>query len=211
MGCFLSPSSSLLNKKAEEVGIDEIGSSEIQGLIDEMFAIAKGERSDIEKAVMVGLAAPQIGVSKRIILVDVGVDATRKNLGSLVAYINPEIVWLSKEREEGREGCFSVDNRVGGIVSRPFRIRIKAFDRHGKAITDELSGFTARIFQHELDHLNGIRFPERVGKEGILHWVETEEFPTYRLNWKVWQKKCPWDTWLAMKEGRPYAAPICLD
>ena len=139
-----------------------------------MFDIARGERTDPEAKVMVGLAAPQIGISKRIILVDIGVDSDRKNLGELTAFINPEILWHSEELVDGREGCFSVDDRVVGVVPRSKSIKIRAYDREGNLVSLELADFTARIFQHETDHLNGIRFPDRVGEGGKLQWVYDE-------------------------------------
>jgi peptide deformylase len=205
--CFERCDSPLLMAVAKEVSEEELASGETQALIDEMLAIARGERLEMEKRIMVGLATPQIGMSKRIILVDIGIDDQRKDLGTLVAYINPEILSVSEEKEAGREGCYSVDKRVCGIVSRPAKIKIRALDREGKVVCQELMGFTARIFQHELDHLNGVRFPDRVGREGMLHWVEEEEYPLYRKEWQEWQRRCPWETWLAMKEGRLYSNP----
>jgi peptide deformylase len=201
---FTPPESYLLQTRALEVPVEEILSKETQEIIDQMFEVARGERAAVEKRVMVGLAAPQIGISKRIILVDTGVDIDRKALGALTAYINPEITWYSPEKVDGREGCFSVDSRVAGIVSRSVTIRIQAFDREGKVVTLTFSGMTARIFQHEVDHLEGIRFPDRVGPEGKLQWVEADEYPRYRENWEHWDRPCPWDLWVAMKEGRPY-------
>ncbi len=204
MSIFTPPGDPLLRMVVPEVPMEEICSSEIQEIIDTMYAIARGERGDTEKRVMVGLAAPQIGVAKRIILVDIDVQADRKDLGSLNAYINPKIVWSSEEQVEEREGCYSVDKHVMGIVPRALRIKVTALDRQGTPISEEFSGFTARIFQHEIDHLEGIRFPDRVGEKGILQWVEEDQYPEYRKNWQNWPVHCPWDIWLAMKEGRSY-------
>jgi predicted transcriptional regulator YdeE len=72
----------------------------------------------------------------------------------------------------------------------------------------EFSGFTARIFQHEVDHLNGIRFPDRTGSEGKLHWVEDSEYSEYKKNYEAWNCKYPWDLWLSMKSGEPYSVPV---
>ncbi len=207
MPIFTPPGEACLQVEASEVPIHEILSEETQSIIDRMFEVARGERSSTEKRFMIGLAAPQIGIAKRIILVDVGVGNDRENPGELVAFINPEIVWHSEEKDEQREGCYSVDSHVVGIVSRSLSIRFTAYDREGNPIAEELSGFTARIFQHEVDHLFGIRFPDRVGSEGTLHVVEAEEWPEYRENWKTWERKCPWETWLLMKEGKPYSLP----
>ncbi len=191
----------ILSQRAEEVPVEQIPSGEIQWLIDEMLAIAKGERSDVMKRVMVGLAAPQVGVKKRVILVDVGIDANRKNLGTLHAYINPKIIWSSEETEWGREGCFSTDH-IHAIVPRAYKVRICAYDRQGNFLVEEHQGFTARIFQHEVDHLEGIRFPDRLGPEGKLLWVEEDDYEDYRAHWQTWDKTCPYSLWLKIR-GAP--------
>lgn len=200
MNPFLPQNDPLLTATAQAVPIHEISTKEIQDIIDEMYAIARGERDDSHQRVMVGLAAPQIGISKRIILVDVGVDKERKNLGELRAYINPHIIWSSLECNEGRESCYSVDFRLAGVVSRPSHIKISAYTREGELISEEFRDFTARIFQHEIDHLDGIRFPDRVGEEGVLHWIDEDRWDEYKKNWQNWPVKCPWNKWKTMKE-----------
>lgn len=201
---FIPPADPLLNMRAKEVPLEEILSDEVQADIERMLRIAGGERGDTEKRVMVGLAAPQVGISKRIILVDMGIGSDRKELGKLSVFINPEITWYSPEFEEGREACYSVDGRVAGIVSRAKAIAITAYDREGNPVASELSGFTARIFQHEVDHLEGIRFPDRVGPDGKLHWVEEWQYPDYRNQWQSWPCTCSWDRWVVMKEGHEH-------
>ena len=198
---FVAPGDYSLQEPSVKLTREELLSESVQSEIDGLLQIARGERQDLEKRVMVGLAAPQVGICKRIILVDMGVGPDRKNLGELAVFVNPEIMWHSKDNEIGREGCFSVDSHVCGLVSRAPEIRITAWDRFGNLVEKELSGFTARIFQHELDHLNGIRFPDRVGPEGILHWVEESEYPDYRNNYENWSTFCPWEKWVAMKSG----------
>ncbi len=207
MSNFIPPGDPLLKKRAFEVSQEEVGSEKIEALIERMLEVAGGNRTDSTKRGLVGLAAPQIGERKRIILVDIGIDDSRKGWGDLKVYINPEILWRSDEWVDGREGCFSVDSHVTGIVPRAERIEIRALDREGTEIFEKLSGFTARIFQHEVDHLDGIRFPERVGEEGILHWVEESQYPEYREKWQTWPVRCPWSTWVAMRDGDPYTAP----
>jgi peptide deformylase len=206
MSHYLKPSNPLLNKRSNEIPVDKILSGETQEIIEQMLTLAQGERTDPSKRSLIGLAAPQIGISKRIILVDIGVDEDRKKFGELKAFINPQIIWSSSELISGREGCFSVDAHVCGIVSRPHSIEIKAFDRQGNAIHEKIEGFTARIFQHEIDHLDGIRFPDRIGEKGALHWIETDQFLEYRKNWQNWPVKCPWKIWIAMRAGKPYEA-----
>lgn len=207
MSPFLQPEDSFLRLLAQAVAKEEILSEEIQRQIDQMLAVAQPQRTDSTKRGLVGLAAPQIGIGKRIIIVDVGIDETRKDFGEIKVYINPQITWKSPEEAIGREGCFSVDAHVAGLVPRSTKIKIAAFDREANPIEEELAGFTARIFQHEVDHLDGIRFPDRVGKTGVLHWIADDQFLSYRENWKDWPVRCSWDTWLNMQEGKPYTSP----
>lgn len=204
---FIPPGDPHLNERSEEVSAEEIKSKEIQSVIDRMFEVANGEREEDAKRGLVGLAAPQIGVMKRIILVDMDVSRERLEWGELVAYINPIITWSSEETERDREGCFSVDAHVCGIVPRSSAIEITALDRYGEPIEKRLTGFTARVFQHEVDHLEGIRFPDRVGEDGLLHWIENEQVRDYRKNWREWPIAFPWKGWIAMKEGKYYDAP----
>lgn len=194
---FLKPNDPLLVQIAKEVSVSDISSDEVKKDIMEMCYVARGEQG--EKKTLVGLAAPQIGISKRIILVDVVADGKGK-IGDLHLYINPEIVWSSENESEWYEGCFST-GQVCGIVSRPITIKIKAYDATGNSVEEEHSGYVARIFQHEVDHLNGREFVTHITDDQKLHWVEKDEFPNYRNNeaWRNWPNKCLRDTWSKMK------------
>ncbi|EPY04198.1 peptide deformylase [Paenibacillus sp. E194] len=100
----------------------------------------------------VGLAAPQIGILKRVIVVDVGDEH------GLIEMVNPVI--LSAEGEQlGPEGCLSIPG-INGDVLRHQKITVKGLDRNGREITIEAEDFLARAFQHEIDHLNGVLFTE---------------------------------------------------
>lgn len=99
----------------------------------------------------VGLAAPQVGINKRVIVVDIG--------EGLYKLVNPEIV-SSSGIQDGPEGCLSVPNVIGN-VKRSEHIKVKALDENGNVVTIEASGFLARAFQHEIDHLNGIIFTDK--------------------------------------------------
>ncbi|MEF2248457.1 MULTISPECIES: peptide deformylase [unclassified Paenibacillus] len=100
----------------------------------------------------VGLAAPQVGISKRVIVVDV------RDENGLVEMVNPVIVEQSGE-QVGPEGCLSIPN-LNGEVKRADRIVVAGQNSDGEPITIEASGFFARAFQHEIDHLNGILFTD---------------------------------------------------
>ncbi|MDQ0337556.1 peptide deformylase [Caldalkalibacillus uzonensis] len=98
----------------------------------------------------VGLAAPQVGISKRIFVVDVGDEH------GLLEFINPEII--VKEGEQlGPEGCLSIPG-VNGEVRRAHKVKVRALNRNGESFELEAEGLLARAIQHELDHLNGVLF-----------------------------------------------------
>lgn len=99
----------------------------------------------------VGLAAPQVGISKRVIVVDIG--------EGLFKLVNPEIV-ASSGIQDGAEGCLSLPDVVGN-VKRSERVTVKALNEDGDEVTIEASGYLARAFQHEIDHLNGIIFTDK--------------------------------------------------
>ncbi len=199
MNKFLSPDDPMLIKIAEPVAVDQISSSETKQQIEQMLTVAYGNQGDRQRPVLVGLAAPQIGISKRIILVDVSADG-KGDVGDLRIYINPEIIWSSPQQNEWYEGCYST-SKVCGIVSRPTKIKIKAYTLTGEIIQEDHTGYIARIFQHEIDHLNGLEFATRITDDNNLHWVEPEQFPEYRNNegWRTWAHKCKREKWEKIK------------
>lgn len=146
---------------------------------------------------MVGLAAPQIGESTRIIIVDTQIEQSRKQFGKLQCFINPQIVWRSRETAEAREGCFST-GMVWGMVRRPIAIKVVAFNPDGTVGTWIFEDFTARIVQHEMDHLDGIRFPDRIKSDKKRHWVHAEELDLYVQQTKNWPRLCTPERWLAV-------------
>lgn len=166
------PESKVLNLVAKEIPIKDIEEPGIQLLVDRLFRVAYGRQGDVKYPTLVGLAAPQIGVSKRVVIIGVNAAGDGKQ-PELKEFINPEIIKISDEKEEGREGCFST-SRVCGIVERAKKVTVRAYDRHGKLFEHTFEGFPARVAQHEIDHLNGIRFPDRIADDENLHWVEEE-------------------------------------
>jgi len=100
----------------------------------------------------VGLAAPQVGILKRVIVID-----TREEEGAgLIEMVNPEII-ARQGTQLGPEGCLSIPG-LNGDVQRAEKIKVRGQDRHGQPVEMDAEGFLARAFQHELDHLNGILF-----------------------------------------------------
>jgi len=192
----------LLKNKALEVPVEHITSEEVQSAIKKMMEVAGNFRENRGNGVMVGLAAPQIGIPLSIIIVDMQVDSSWNNLGGLCAYINPRITWYSDDIIYGIEGCYSVDDHLDGKVPRSNSIELEAFDRQGNIIQLSVSGFTARIFQHEVDHLQGVCFPDRIGPNGTLHWIPDNQYNLYKEQWENWPLICPWKVWLDMKEEK---------
>ena len=120
----------------------------------------------------VGLAAPQVGVLRRLVLV---MDTSKEELTpeeQIIELINPEIIKTSGS-QEGPEGCLSVPG-VYGLVKRPDYVKVRAQDRNGKTFEVEGTGLTARCFCHEIDHLDGHLFTELAEK--ILSEEELEDY-----------------------------------
>jgi peptide deformylase len=109
-------------------------------------------------AMGVGLAAPQLGVSQRLLVYRVGQDAP------LIALANPEVEWKSDDEETLEEGCLSIPG-VQVDVERPVHVRVRAHDENGEERVVEASGLEARVIQHEIDHLDGVLIFDRTTKE----------------------------------------------
>jgi peptide deformylase len=117
----------------------------------------------MQEAPGVGLAAPQVGISQRIIVIDVPEEEGQPLAGKPFALINPRVEPTSSETEEGMEGCLSVPGLVGEVM-RPTTIHVRARNEWGKPLDFQAGGFVARVIQHEADHLEGILFVDRTDK-----------------------------------------------
>jgi peptide deformylase len=109
-------------------------------------------------AIGVGLAAPQLGVSQRLVVYRVAPGAP------IVALANPELEWESDDRETFEEGCLSIPG-VTVDVERPVHVRVRSLDEHGGQRVVEASGLEARVIQHEMDHLDGVLILDRTSRE----------------------------------------------
>lgn len=163
-----------LRQIAKEVPFEKIKSREIQDLISDMKETLKNTADGV------GLAAPQVGESKRIFLVSEEAeyvdnkklpeneerkpgDPQKKRNWKHFVYINPVVKKISKGKIEYPEGCLSVPGKFG-IVKRNEKITVEAYDETAKRFTRGASKFFARVIQHELDHLNGGLFIDKVEK-----------------------------------------------
>jgi peptide deformylase len=150
---IISTPDPVLRRKAHKITkIDK----ELQTLIDDMI-------ETMREAPGVGLAAPQVGVSQRLIVIEYGDDENEDAPKKLFTLINPEIIETSEDMEQGIEACLSIP-RMAGEVDRHLRVTVRGINRHGKAVKIKTRGWLARIFQHEIDHLEGILFTDRATK-----------------------------------------------
>lgn len=136
--------------------VDDIGAAATQQLIDDMFYT-------MQQAGGMGIAAPQLGLSKRIVILASKPNARYPYAPEMppTVLINPKLLWASEETEKGWEGCLSVPG-MRGLVPRSTRIKVRYQNRNGDSIETEFEGFIARVFQHEVDHLDGYVFVDRV-------------------------------------------------
>ncbi len=145
--------------------IDDPTTPEIVALVDDLV-------ETMHDAPGIGLAAPQVGVGKRLVIYSVpeGRDDTGDEQ-PLTMLINPEITVLDDTLEEGFEGCLSLPG-MGGRVNRPTHIRVRALTLDGTALDYEAEGFHARVIQHECDHLDGILYPMRMSDLSSFGYVK---------------------------------------
>jgi peptide deformylase len=140
----------VLRRKARKV--TDFG-PELQELIDDMVETMRA-------APGVGLAAPQVDTSVQLVVVEFGDEEDEDIPPKLYTVINPEIIKPSRDTEMGTEGCLSIPGFVGD-VERSVSATIKGQNRYGQSVKIKARGWLARIFQHEIDHLNGILFIDR--------------------------------------------------
>ena len=160
-----------LRATARSISIDEIKSEYIQTLISEMKQLLAKENFGV------ALAAPQLGEPVKLFLVsgralarnkrnspdEPGEESEKKDSGNPQPdqiYINPELVKMSRGKKEKHEGCLSVRG-YWGIVPRAEKATVHAYDEHAREFTRGASGFLAHIFQHEMDHLEGILYTDK--------------------------------------------------
>jgi len=162
----------VLRERAREVTAEELRGDAVQKLIDDMIETMRAANG-------AGLAANQVGETLRIAVVEVRPDNPRypyKPPVPLTVIVNPVIEPLDDEVEQINEGCLSVPN-LRGEVPRHMAIQVRYLDREGGEHEEERRGLTAGTFQHELDHLDGTLFVDRVTDPATLStWEQFERF-----------------------------------
>lgn len=198
---YVPTNNPILRKVAKTIPPEDITSVEVQKIINLMIGIGKKEPN------MAGLAAPQVGFSFKIIIVSDNAfspdrpDPNKTAENSFRVFINPEITSSSHDEENDVEGCFSALGDIG-IVPRVKSITVSAYDEKGNKEQLELTGFTARVFQHEIDHLNGFIYPDRIFRfnpeSNRFHYLshandspeyQKERLQEYRDAIKAWKEK----------------------
>ena len=158
----------VLRARARAVDPSAIRTPEFQRLIDDMFETMREYQG-------VGLAAPQIHQGLRVFVAGFASSPEEEDEEDrrvpLMALVNPEITPASAEIVEDWEGCLSIPD-IRGKVPRASQITVRAYDRRGKRIELQASGFTARVIQHETDHLDGVLFFDRMKSLGTLTFLD---------------------------------------
>jgi peptide deformylase len=138
----------VLRRPAEEV---ETFDEEVRTLVSDMF-------ETMYAADGIGLAAPQVGISLRVLVVDL---RREDEPDARVALVNPRVTWESRDTDRQPEGCLSIPG-LEDVVERPVSVRIEGYDPEGLPVALEVDDLYARALQHEIDHLDGILFVDRV-------------------------------------------------
>lgn len=141
----------VLRRKAKKV---EKVTRDIQKLADDMVETMRASRG-------IGLAAPQVGVGQRVAVVELDKDEAVPGSGVTYVLINPEVVKSSADVWESQEGCLSIPG-WRGVVERPHKVVVRALDRDGNRVRLEAEGWLARAIQHEIDHLDGVLFIDKL-------------------------------------------------
>jgi peptide deformylase len=131
---------------------------EVKEITDQTRDLLDNMAETMYAAPGVGLAAPQVGILQRIIVIDVDDEH------GLIEVINPEIIDVSDERIIMEEGCLSVPEQTGRVI-RPKEVKVRGLNRNGKEIEIEADNMLARALQHEIDHLEGILFIDKLEKQ----------------------------------------------
>jgi peptide deformylase len=162
----------VLRERAREVGLDELRADDVQSFIDDLIETKRAANG-------AGLAANQVGDLRRIAVVEVEADNPRypyKPPFPLTVLVNPELEPIGDETFEVNEGCLSVPD-LRGALTRHARVRVSFLDRDGEPRELDVSGLTAGTFQHEVDHLDGVLFLDRVGDPRTFStWDQFDRF-----------------------------------
>ncbi len=166
----------VLRTKTKPIAASDVTTAEVQQLIDDMIATMFEYNG-------AGLAAPQVHEGIRLFVAHVPEDneaqkdgAEKKDDRTAIVVVNPEITPVGRQMDEDWEGCLSIPD-MRGLVPRYRDIRVRGLDRKGEPVELEATGFTARVIQHETDHLDGVLFLDRM--KSLRNLAFLEEYARY--------------------------------
>lgn len=203
-----------LHKRADAIPEEAIQSRATRELVDQLKHASDGELEAGRS--LVGLAAPQIGVSRRVFLANYSMDKDLNNYDptALTVMINPKLTVAENSRtSKNPEGCYSC-GPLAGIVERPIDVHAAWTDIRGKKREETFQAFGSVVLGHENDHLDGILFPDRTLAQGrLIDWVDPEQTAAGEYGKAVragesWEAICSVDQWEAMKRPDTEGGPI---
>jgi peptide deformylase len=154
----------VLRARARKLDVAEVKAPAFQKLVDDMIETMREYEG-------IGLAAPQVHEGVRLALIGIQEGQGEDRSIRVMPIVNPEISPIGKETEEDWEGCLSLPGLRGRVV-RPRKIQVKGLDRRGNKIEFDLLGYPARVAQHEIDHLDGVLFVDRMKSLETLTFLE---------------------------------------
>jgi peptide deformylase len=155
---------------AQQLKVLRSKSRKVQQVTPKHAAFAQRMLETMREAIGVGLAAPQVGVLQRFFVAEIPEDEETGEPAQTFILFNPEIV-KGKGEQIGYEGCLSIPGYIGE-VARQDQVTVKGLNEKGKPVRLKVEGYVARVFQHEIDHLDGILFTDRLTDPGTFQPVE---------------------------------------
>lgn len=183
----------ILRQTSQEVSKDMINDPKFQDFLEDMIDYVYGHKRSEDNQLngrpnVIGLAAVQLGVPLRVCVVDLALNM-ESEFHDMRIIVNPKIITVSKEKDADLESCVSCPE-MWATVNRPKVVTIDCWDRWGNKMRIEGKADVAKLFQHEVDHMNGHLFIDRVSEEKI-HWVKDgDELKHYRGG-NVWHRIVP--------------------
>lgn len=187
---ILAPADPRLRQPCLPISPTELRTKKTQQLIEDMLEIVygknnKGTNRDSNKAMTVGLSANQVGIDRRISIVDLAI--ARKGYSDIHVLINPEIIWRSKTLLDRSEGCVNLPH-IWGYVKRSSRVIVQSLDRSGNRLQLDVDGWPAILLQHEIGHLNGELFIDYLEDPTKAHLIQEGEYKAAKKAKKNWDK-----------------------
>jgi len=130
----------------------------VEAFDDDLRSLVRDMFETMYHADGIGLAAPQVGISKRVLVLDL---RREEEPEAKVALVNPAVTWASSKTDKQPEGCLSIPG-MEEVVARPWAVRVEGVDPEGKPLVIEADDLFSRALQHEIDHLDGVLFPDRI-------------------------------------------------